>query len=72
MNVSDIEFIHKLLIRQEATCRSALEVAKTAMNEAKAKAASNVELLEGLYNAAQADHVEVWQALQSFEDKEWN
>lgn len=72
MNVSDIEFIHKLLIRQKATCKSAFEVAKAAMDEAKAKAAANAELLERLYDTARDEYDEVCQALRSFELKEWN
>lgn len=72
MNVCDIEFIHKLLIRQEASCKNAFEVAKTALDEARAKAASNVESLERLYNVARDEYDEVCQALRSFEVKEWN
>lgn len=74
MNANDIEFIHKLLIRQEASCKKAVECAKNNLDDPPGGALGVIEAgyARRVYEEAMAEYDEVCQALRSFELKEWN
>ena len=71
MNFKTLNYIHQLLVEQEARCRKAYEIARDARNEAEDNDAENVEALRAVCEKVRGSWDEAMDALRSFEDKEW-
>lgn len=71
MNFTTLNFIHDLLVKEEATRHKAYEIARDAKYAAEDEEAENLPELQAVYDKVRDSWYASRDALQAFEQKDW-